>query len=104
VLYGLAIEAALGQPVAEGRLFYCTSRGGFAEHVVVLDERSRTIGMAVLDTIDRAIAGGFLPAAPRPDACVRCDFRLVCGPYEQQRWSNKEQAPLAALIALRERR
>ena len=46
----------------------------------------------------------FLPPAPRQEACTHCDFRPVCGPYEQERWQrDKEQAPLAALVALRER-
>jgi hypothetical protein len=32
VLYAAAAEGALGRPVGEGRLFYCTSTGGFRSH------------------------------------------------------------------------
>jgi CRISPR/Cas system-associated exonuclease Cas4 (RecB family) len=103
VLYGLAVEAALALPVTEARLFYCTARGGFTEHTVKLDDRARREGLGVLEIIDGAIANGFLPPAPRDGACGRCDFRAVCGPYEEERWRRKEQAPLAALTALRER-
>jgi RecB family exonuclease len=103
VLYGLAVEAALDLPVHESRLFFCTARGGFAEHSVVLDERARSEGLAVLATIDAAIAAGFLPPAPRADACERCDFRIVCGPYEEERLRRKDPSRLAALAALRRR-
>jgi CRISPR/Cas system-associated exonuclease Cas4 (RecB family) len=104
VLYGLAVEAALAVPVSEGRLFFCTARGGFAEHVVRLDAAARHEAMAALDTIDRAIAAGFLPPAPRAEACARCDFQMVCGPYEAERWkTHKDAARLAPLQALRER-
>jgi CRISPR/Cas system-associated exonuclease Cas4 (RecB family) len=104
VLYGLVVEAALNQPVVEGRLFYCTARGGFAERSVTLDDRARRAGLEALDTVDQAIANGFLPPAPRSGACVRCDFRLVCGPYEEERWpKSKDLTRLAALEALRQR-
>jgi len=53
--------------------------------------------------IDRAIAGGFLPPAPREEACARCDFHLVCGPHEEERARRKDALPLAALVALRQR-
>jgi ATP-dependent helicase/nuclease subunit B len=101
VLYGLAVETGFGVPVAESRLFYCTTRGGFSERVVPLDLRAREAGKLVLRVIDNAIAGGFLPPAPRKDACARCDYRAVCGPYEEERAQRKDQAPLAPLKDLR---
>jgi len=101
VLYGLAVEAAFGAPVAESRLFYCTTRGAFTERVVPLDARAREAGKLVLRVVDNAIADGFLPPAPRKDACLRCDYRVVCGPYEEERAQRKDQAPLAALKDLR---
>lgn len=101
VLYGMAVEAALALPVQEARLFFCTSRGGFVDRVVVLDERARMQGRQVLDTIDRAIAGGFLPPAPKAGACNYCDFHLVCGPHEEERARRKEPRELAELHALR---
>ena len=102
VLYGLAAEAALGLPVTEGRLVFCTARGGFAEHAVALDDRARRAGLGAMETVDQAIAAGFLPAAPRDKACAHCDFSTVCGPYEEERLRGKETASLAALAALRE--
>ena len=101
VLYGLAVEAALRTPVTQARLFFCTARGGFAERVVTLDDRARAQGRQVLETIDRAIADGFLPPAPRDDACARCDFHLVCGPHEEERLRRKDPQRLADLHALR---
>jgi ATP-dependent helicase/nuclease subunit B len=101
VLYGVAVEAALGAPVVDARLFYCTTRGGFGERVVTLDARARAIGRDVLATINTAIIAGQFPPAPRDKACVRCDFRVVCGPYEEQRAIRKPAVP--ALETLRAR-
>jgi len=103
VLYSLAIERALGRGVSQGRLFYCTAAGSFAEHEIPLNERTRAAGIEVLQVIDRAIEGGFLAAAPAEDACVRCDFRPVCGPDVSRRVSRKPQDRLADLRELRGR-
>src|SRR5204863_2884810 len=54
VLYGMAVEQALGKRVAAGRLFYCTTAGGFAEHPIVLDDYARGQALQVLTNIDRA--------------------------------------------------
>ena len=32
ILYGMALEAATGEPVEEGRLSYCTTVGNFSVH------------------------------------------------------------------------
>ncbi len=101
-LYALAVEAALGAPVHDARLSFCTTRGGFTEHVVRFDATTRATALEVLTIIDRAIAGGHFHAAPRADACGTCDFRPVCGPYEEERAARK--APIADLAALRSRR
>ena len=108
VLYALAVEAALETPVIEGRLFFCTARGGFAEHTVPIDERARAAMHTALSTIDAAIAQGLLPPAPRRarpnqrgSTCDLCDFRPVCGSYEEERQQRKEQQRLAPLTALR---
>ncbi|MBX3025285.1 PD-(D/E)XK nuclease family protein [bacterium] len=101
VLYALAVEAALGVPVRDARLSYCTSRGGFSERVVPFDPRSRTAGLDVLALIDRAVAAGRFHPAPRAGACARCDFRPVCGPYEEERVGRKD--PLPELASLRGR-
>jgi CRISPR/Cas system-associated exonuclease Cas4 (RecB family) len=102
VLYGLAIEQALAAPVLEGRLFFCTRAGEFAERVVPLSEAARARGVEVLEVVDRAVAAGFLPPAPRKDACAYCDFREVCGPHEELRLRRKDPLRLAELATLRE--
>jgi hypothetical protein len=103
VLYGLAVEAALGASVRQGRLFYCTANGGFSSHEIPVNEATRAQGLDVLQVIDRAIGSGFLAAAPAADACERCDFRPVCGPDVARRVARKPQDPLADLQALREK-
>ena len=102
VLYGLAVEQLLGARVVESRLYYCTRTGGFGERVVALSGEARGRGTEVLGLIDRAIAAGFLPPAPRARACGICDFRDVCGPNEEIRVKLKEQARMDELRALRD--
>lgn len=102
VLYGLAIEGALGAAVASGRLFYCTTAGGFTDHEIPINDANRRAGLEALEIVDRAIELGFLPAAPAPRACAWCDFRVVCGPNEEQRIAVKPQDRLGDLSALRE--
>jgi CRISPR/Cas system-associated exonuclease Cas4 (RecB family) len=103
ILYGLAVEAALGSRVIGGRLFYCTSAGSFTKHEIPLNDTTRPRGLEVLAVIDRAIESGFLAAAPAEDACSRCDYRPVCGSEVPRRVRRKPQAPLADLIELRSR-
>lgn len=103
VLYGVAVEAALGGRVSYGRLFYCTSVGSFTEHGIPLNDVSRAQGLEVLRVIDRAIDTGFLVAAPAEDACSRCDYRPVCGPGVRRRVQRKPQDRLADLHELRSR-
>jgi ATP-dependent helicase/nuclease subunit B len=103
VLYSLAIEQALQVKVESGRLFYCTSAGGFVDHEIPINEANRRIGLEALEIVDRAIELGFLPAAPAARACTWCDFRPVCGPDEPRRVANKPAEKLGDLEALRER-
>jgi CRISPR/Cas system-associated exonuclease Cas4 (RecB family) len=103
VLYSVAVEQALGATVASGRLFYCTSAGGFVDHEIPINDANRRIGLEALEIIDRAIELGFLPAAPAERACTWCDFRPVCGPDEPRRVANKPPEKLGDLEALRER-
>jgi ATP-dependent helicase/nuclease subunit B len=101
-LYALAAEALTGQTAECGRLFYCTHRGNYAEIEVQITDRNRAILARALDIIDDAIGRTFLPAAPARDACALCDYRPVCGPYEEARaglW--KDQRALEPLNALR---
>ena len=103
VLYALAVEAALQRPVVEGRLFYCTTAGGFGERSVPLDALARHSAEFALRTVDNGIAAGFLVPAPREQACDYCDFQTVCGPYEPIRLGRKEEiSHLVQLKALRD--
>ena len=44
----------------EGRLFYCTTAGGFAEHAIPINDYTRGQGLEVLTIVDRAVEQGFL--------------------------------------------
>jgi len=104
VLYGLAAEQVLGRPARIGRLYYCTQRGEYRTVDVDLDEHARKAAIGVLSSIERAIRDGFLPAAPKEKACNWCDFRVVCGPYEEIRVKSKRKDErIAELNDLRRR-
>jgi CRISPR/Cas system-associated exonuclease Cas4 (RecB family) len=103
VLYSAAIEEVTGKPVAETRLFFCTTAGGYKVRPVALLPQARRAGVEALEIIDRAIELGFLAAAPNERACAWCDFRPVCGPHEELRIARKSSEPLRDLIELRSR-
>jgi ATP-dependent helicase/nuclease subunit B len=100
-LYSLAVESFMKKPVTEGRLYYCTSAGGFAERIVPLAVQSREAAEEVLQIIDSAVERAFFPPAPREKACEWCDFQVVCGPYEEIRVKTKDQKSLSELMRLR---
>jgi CRISPR/Cas system-associated exonuclease Cas4 (RecB family) len=104
VLYSAAIAEGLQAEVVEGRLFYCTTAGGFASFPIPIDTYNRRQGIEVLEIVDRAIEQGFLVAAPAERACTYCDFRPVCGPNEPERIKRKAKDRLGDLLALREMR
>jgi CRISPR/Cas system-associated exonuclease Cas4 (RecB family) len=104
VLYSVAVEQALGRKVVEGRLYYATTVGGFAEKPIPINDYTRGQGLQVLEIIDRALETGFLAAAPGDRACTWCDFRPVCGPREEERVRRKARERLADLDALRSMR
>ena len=101
VLYGLAVEQALGRTVSESRLFFSTVAGGYATRSVSLGETERRHGLEVLEIVDRAIETGVLLPAPRRGACTWCDFRVVCGPWEEIRVLRKDETKLVDLQVLR---
>jgi CRISPR/Cas system-associated exonuclease Cas4 (RecB family) len=101
VLYAQAAEVLLGKPVESARLSYCTERGGYSSVNVPINDQSRQALVAVITLIDRSIAEGFLPAAPREKACVYCDYRTICGPYEEVRVRRKANDRLNLLDELR---
>jgi len=101
LLYALAAENLLNQPVESGALFFCTQRGDFSEIAIPLDTQSRQRLAYVLETIGRSIEEGFLPAAPQKGACAICDYRPVCGPYEETRVRKKRPERIEPLVAIR---
>ncbi len=104
VLYSLAAEHVLERDVVSGRLFYCTQRGGYSTVEVPFDGRSRGAADRLLKAVDGALDDGFLPAAPGKDECRYCDYRRVCGPYEELRVGRKDGTRLHDLQAIRRER
>jgi hypothetical protein len=101
VLYSVAVAEGLKKKVVGGRLFYCTTAGGFVEHEIPVNDYTRGQALQALTIVDRAVEHGFLPAAPAERACTWCDFRPVCGPREEERVARKAKDKLADLEALR---
>jgi CRISPR/Cas system-associated exonuclease Cas4 (RecB family) len=102
VFYALTIEKLFpGREVKEGRLYYCTAAGDFTKIDIPLNQEARDAAALVSKTIGDAISTGFLPAAPAKDACRYCDFKTVCGPYEEIRTKRKLKDRLKPLIELR---
>jgi RecB family exonuclease len=104
ILYALAAEKLFkGQAkVDSGRLYFCTSAGGFSDFTVRLNKEARNAVAVVGQTIDDAIRGPFLPAAPAERNCEWCDYQPVCGPYEERRAARKPKPNLSGLLTLRE--
>lgn len=113
VLYALTLEKLFpSTKVESGVLFYCTSAGDFTTVDVPLDDEARAAAKMMTKTVGDALQNGFLPAAPKIEkkgsACTWCDFRPVCGPYEEIRTrkklefdDNKKLGPIKALTQLR---
>jgi ATP-dependent helicase/nuclease subunit B len=91
-----------GAAIAGGRLSYCTTRGDFRDVDVTLDDGARAAATLVAATLAHHLDTGFFPAAPAKGACEYCDYRPVCGPYEEQRVRKKARDKLVQLTKLRE--
>jgi CRISPR/Cas system-associated exonuclease Cas4 (RecB family) len=101
LLYSIAAETLLNESVESGRLFYCTQRGDFSAVDIALNDEGRGRLHRILETVDRSISEGFLPAAPQTGACAMCDYTAVCGPYEETRVKRKPSDRLDSLIEIR---
>ena len=101
VLYSLALEEATGQPVHEGRLWFCTAAGEFTQVPVLITGTSRRVGLQVLEIVDRAIELGTLAPYPKTDGCTWCDFHPVCGTREERRTARKVPGRFPDVDALR---
>jgi hypothetical protein len=53
--------------------------------VVTIDAAARAAMGDCVAIVGKALADGFLPAAPGERECEYCDYRRVCGPYENTR-------------------
>ncbi|MGO8802689.1 PD-(D/E)XK nuclease family protein [Candidatus Binatus sp.] len=104
VLYALAAERVLGAPIYAGRLYYCTATGGYEERVVEINDEARRSAREFVSIIKKSLEEGFLPAAPDDRECEWCDYKRVCGPYEERRSRLKPKARLKPLHRLREMR
>ncbi|MBV8453285.1 MAG: PD-(D/E)XK nuclease family protein [Deltaproteobacteria bacterium] len=89
LLYALAAEQILKEPVAAGRLYYCTAAGGYEERIATLDDFTRGAIEEFTRILGAALGQGFLPAAPGERECEFCDYRRICGPYEATRVQRK---------------
>ncbi len=104
VLYALAAEVLFPDaPVSGGRLYYCTTRGGFQTTDVPLDFVARRYGEEIVTLVGGRLQKADLPAAPDEGACRWCDYRTVCGPDEEFRTGRKDPARLRDLLQLRGR-
>jgi ATP-dependent helicase/nuclease subunit B len=101
VLYAMAAEQALGEKVLTGRLHYATLRSNYREIDITLNDFTRAVAHKALGIIDESLRQGFLPAAPRTKACETCDYKVVCGPYEEERVARKSKPELKSLRELR---
>ena len=101
LIYALAADALLDGAVEVGRLYYCTEKGGYTPVDFPNDAYASEQLGKVVNTIDDAVASGFLPAAPDDGACRWCDYRAVCGPYEENRTRRKSRDELTGLVKLR---
>jgi ATP-dependent helicase/nuclease subunit B len=103
LLYGLAARRLLDSEVESGRLLYATQKGEYKHAEILITERSRAFLGKLLGNIDGCIEQGFLPPAPQKDACGHCDYRPVCGPYEELRFAkkNRQDERLEPLLEIR---
>ncbi|MGH9632442.1 MAG: PD-(D/E)XK nuclease family protein, partial [Bryobacteraceae bacterium] len=101
VLYGLALEALGHATPVSASLSWATLRGGFRSDHIKMDVEARTRIVQVLRAIESYLNRGFLPAAPRADACRNCEYLPVCGPWEEARLDLKDHGELKTLQEIR---
>jgi len=101
LLYAEVAQVLLDKPAVATRLHYCTQRSDYKIDEIAVTDIARNYLWQVMELIDESLSQGFLPAAPRPEACKYCDFRIVCGPYEEIRIQKKKPERLRLLAQLR---
>jgi hypothetical protein len=71
--------------------------------VVEINDEARAASRKFVAIVKEALETGFFPAAPDARECDWCDYKRVCGPYEERRSKIKPSKPrLDALNRLRE--
>ncbi|MGF1509397.1 MAG: PD-(D/E)XK nuclease family protein [Myxococcota bacterium] len=86
LLYALAAEALIGEPVTSGALEFATLKGGYVRLETPAQEKAHQERLrTVLGRIDESTRRGDLPAYPSRDACKLCDFSGLCGLREERR-------------------
>ncbi len=91
LLYSLAAEQLMSGTAEAGRLSYCTQRGEYRSMQVLLTPQSRLAMAQYFARVNGLITGGFLPPHPESEACKFCDYKAVCGPYEEERAARKRK-------------
>ena len=105
LFYALALEKLFPEAlVTGGRLYYCTTRGGFDVRDVSLNDDTRQRAADFVALVDRYVEAGFFPAAPIEDGCKYCDYAPVCGPAESIRVARKDSRRLEPLTQIRNQR
>ena len=99
LLYALALERMYPEAqVSGGRLYFCTHGARYRSHDVPLNARAREAAEVLYQAAHELIGGGLLPAAPEEGACERCDYRVICGPYEEERVARVKQRELGSQL------
>ncbi len=102
VLYALALEGMYPDDTVDGgRLYYCTSAGAFEEREIALDGSARKSAADLARVVGESLEIPFLPARPERGACEWCDYRVICGPYEEIRTGRKTRKGTEGLDYLR---
>ncbi len=90
VLYAMAAQKLFPDThVESGRLYYCTTAGGYRTHEVPLNEHTIQAARVLSEVVREAFDAGRFPAIPGPGTCRWCDYRTVCGPDEERRVRRK---------------
>lgn len=99
--YGMLLEEALGEPVAEGRVRY------HADNVTVrvpLDAAARqSVRQAVLRAAELRASPERPPVTPSEGRCIRCSLAPVCLPEEERLAERPEWEPVRLFPPDRER-
>ena len=90
-LYALVAEKLFrGELTVDcGRLYFCTSAGGFSEVIVPLGSVNPKLHRAVGEIIRRSTREAVFAGGASRGQCAWCDYQPVCGPYEELRTRRK---------------